>query len=583
MNNFVPSPEARDRALAILAKRHPQPISAQTAASYSEYADDPVGFGRDVLHHEYPPDVCRLMEAVVEYPWVIAKSATGIGKSWAAGVILLWWVMCRPDALAYAAAAPPLSNLEGIIWRYMLHFVAEHKLPVQPHPQLVEYGRNRITGVVIPQDANPDSLETRASGKHAPNLLYLLDEANAIPDPFIKGADGCLSGEGMQRLVAFYNPRSDEGMIAQREKAGTAHVVTMSAFGHPNVTTGRAVFPGAASRDITVARINKWSRPAQGGKDLFDVPQFLVGSTAPRDEGGHYDPLPAGPREITDSQLAYKVLARYPLGGVNSYYDAEHLRSLVLPAPLEVEVSPGVWRRTLQPGDKGLSGWLQIFEEPGDSVIAIGADVSEGIESDDHDWHAADGFDCATGAQVLTYWGRGDIYQYARDLMWLSERWNSAAVGPAMLIVERNGPGLGVCKELEAHGAMQYSRQVTREVGGRPITAPELGFVTTPATKALVDSTLQAGIALAAQGGAGPIIRGERCRDQLVHYVNLSGGKRGGEGNYHDDHVRSVALSWWWLCEYGRAIAESVDHSRRVAKLRRTGDWPEEPGGGHWQ
>ena len=121
---------------------------------------------------------------------------------------------------------------------------------------------------------------------------------------------------GNARLLVMFNPRGASGPVYRMERDKTAHVVEMSAFRHPNVVTGEDVIPGAVSREMTVRRINEWSRPLVVGElpdtECFEVPDFLVGTVAKSQAGEEYPPLPAGWRKITNPALSYMVLGNYP-------------------------------------------------------------------------------------------------------------------------------------------------------------------------------------------------------------------------------------------------------------------------------
>jgi hypothetical protein len=127
-----------------------------------------------------------------------------------------------------------------------------------------------------------------------------------------------MSGNNAHLLVMF-NPRAQIGPVYDMESAGKAHVVQLSALTHPNVTTGEDRIPGAVSREITVRRINEWTRPVSEsekiGTDTFDLPFFLVGATAQSPSGTPYPPLEAGKYKIVEPQFSYMVLGEYPPQG----------------------------------------------------------------------------------------------------------------------------------------------------------------------------------------------------------------------------------------------------------------------------
>jgi hypothetical protein len=289
------------------------------AALYPQYKDDPVGFGVDLLGEQYTDDVKAVMRSVRDYAVTIAESANAVGKTHSAARIAIWWYKTRPGAQVYTAAAPPERNLKQLLWGEIDGIATRHpKLFEGDKVNVLNIGRNKqefVTGVTIPQNGTPAQREAAFSGKHAPYLLFILDEADAIPPEVFRAIESCMSG-GKARLLCMYNPRSDEGPIAAMKSRGV-NVVTLSAFNHPNVVTGKDIFPGAVTRNKTLSRTHKWTQPADiegiSGYGRFTVPDYLVGADGTDEETGKpLPPLPPGDRVIVEPEYAYMVLGIYP-------------------------------------------------------------------------------------------------------------------------------------------------------------------------------------------------------------------------------------------------------------------------------
>lgn len=289
-------------------------------ANYSKYRNNWVGFIEEVLKETLTPDIKKVVRSVQNNITTLAKSCNGSGKSFIAARIAVCVYKVYDGVQVYTAAAPPEKNLEKILW-------GEINSIVEQHPHLFDEDDKKnlniqrsalefITGVTIPLSGTDKEREARFSGKHAKVfILFLLDESDAIPDPVFHGIESCMSG-GCVRLLCLYNPRAKRGEVYRKERDRLAKVIQLTAFNHPNVITGMEVIPGAVSRDITVLRINEWTRPLAGeekpDRECFEVPSFLEGTTAPRRDGGTYPPLQPGWRKITDSRFYYMVLAEYP-------------------------------------------------------------------------------------------------------------------------------------------------------------------------------------------------------------------------------------------------------------------------------
>lgn len=320
------------------AKKDAASLQANTAPRlYAEYQHDPVGFVRNELRDTLTPDLERIMLSVRDYPETVARSGNATGKTFIAARIAAWFYKCHPGAQVYTAAAPPLTNLTNLLWGEIGAMFSKHQRlfagDANTYLRIERNDNEFITGVAIPAAGTPEQREARFSGKHAPYLLFIIDEGDAVPNEVYNGIESCLSG-GHGRLLIMFNPRSSVGPVYKKETNREANVVTLSALDHPNVVTGIDSIKGAVTREKTVQRINDWSRPLAPGEEAdakycFDIPSYLIGTTTTKKTGGEYAPLPAGTRKITDGRLAYMVLARYPAQASNQLISEEWISNAV--------------------------------------------------------------------------------------------------------------------------------------------------------------------------------------------------------------------------------------------------------------
>lgn len=313
----IAADEAWKKAQRILAEedRH---------GKLSIYENDPVGFGINVLEESYTDEVKAVMESVRDYPITIAKSANGVGKSHGAARVAAWFYLVYPDSKVYLTAAPPLENLKSILWGEVMDIVTRF-----PHlfkgdkilsMQVKRMEKNSfVKGVAIPTSGSSEERVAKFSGKHAPHILFIVDEGDAVPDEIYTGIEGCMSG-GMARMLIMFNPKATFGPVYHKEYTKQANVVHLSAFSHPNVVTGEDIIPGAVDRNITLRRINEWTRPLAPEEkkrkldigESFEVPKFLVGAVGISTNGQPYPPLEGGMRKIVDPSFSYMVLGEYP-------------------------------------------------------------------------------------------------------------------------------------------------------------------------------------------------------------------------------------------------------------------------------
>lgn len=289
------------------------------------YEQDPVGFCERILGHTYTQDVKKMMTSVRDHAVTVAISANGVGKTYGAAHVAMWWYLTRTDAQVYTAAAPPEENLKRLLWGELGAVVEKHPDLFVGHEsqalQIRRSARSFLCGVTIPATGDERQREAKFSGKHAPHLLFIFDEGDAIPDEVYRGAESCMSG-GESRMLIMFNPRRPAGAVYRMMRDGLAHVVHLGAFDHPNVVSGEDTIPGAVTRAVTARRIVEWTAPLS--EDVvpdgqsFEVPSFLEGVVAHAQSGRAYPPLELGWRQVVNPAFSYMVLGRYPGQSANA-------------------------------------------------------------------------------------------------------------------------------------------------------------------------------------------------------------------------------------------------------------------------
>jgi hypothetical protein len=295
----------------------------KSSADFSRYASDPVGFGHTVLGDTFTPDIERVMLSVRDNPVTVARSAVDVGKTHVAARVAVWFYSVFDDAQVWTTATPE-NNLKLLLWGEIGSLIEKHAaLFANDRIRVMHIERGPqsfITGVAISASGTREQRIAKFSGKHAPHLLFIMDEGDTIPDEIYEAVEGCMSG-GHARMLVMFNPKAELGPVYQMERDGRANVVQLSALNHPNVLTGNDVIPGCVSRDTTVRRINEWSRPLAEGEpqdnECFELPAYLVGIVSQALSGITYEPLTAGWRKITDPALSYMVLGQYPAQAEN--------------------------------------------------------------------------------------------------------------------------------------------------------------------------------------------------------------------------------------------------------------------------
>ena len=291
-----------------------------------------MGFGETILGETYTDEIRAMMQSVRDNPITIAQSSNAVGKTHGAARVAVWWFKSFSDSQVYTAAAPPESNLKKLLW-------GEIGSLTEKHPDLFKGGtltsqhiqrsaQSFLTGVTIPMSGTEAQRQAKFSGKHAPHLLFIIDEGDAVPDEVYQAVESCMTG-GHARLLVMFNPRAAVGAAYRMIRDRQANVVKLSAFNHPNVMTGKNQIPGAVTRETTVRRINEWARPMAPGEkpgtECFELPSFLEGAIAKNQAGREYRPLKPGWYKVMEPAFSYMVLGEYPAQGSNQLISREWL------------------------------------------------------------------------------------------------------------------------------------------------------------------------------------------------------------------------------------------------------------------
>lgn len=293
---------------------------------FRRYQNDPLGFGQNILRARYTDDIIKVMASVRDNPVTIVQSSNSVGKSYAAAHIALWWFSVYSDSEVFLTAAPPIDNLRRRIFAELSKEVRIHgnhytwaivqdlivKDAIEGHED------HFIQGVSIPMTGTREERISKFSGRHAPHLLFIVDEGDGVPDEIYEAIDNCMTG-GVARLLILFNPKMKAGAVYAKQRARLGKIIKVSSMTHPNVITGKNIIPGAITRDAVIRRINDWSRPLgpneQDGMDCIEVPMFLVGLTTKSADGTIYPPLPPVKRKVLEPALFYSIFGEYPPQG----------------------------------------------------------------------------------------------------------------------------------------------------------------------------------------------------------------------------------------------------------------------------
>lgn len=280
------------------------------------YYNDPALWAKEVLNFHAWSKQREIGDSLVSNSYTAVKSCHGAGKSAWAAVLVCWFVTTRLAAgeeVFVITTAPSYSQVHLVLWEEIRkrHAFAnlpgyitngdEWKIEVKGRAP-IELAKGRK-----PSDTDANSFQ----GKHAYNLLIVLDEANGIPELLYTGATVMLTGEmSRQKMLAIGNPDDPNSQFGKNDAADKKRIkagkkpfwntIQIRADSTPNFT-GEEVPPMVAksvlSKQWVADRIEDWGTddPRYISKILAEFPAVSEHSLFSHDlidRATHFEPDP---------------------------------------------------------------------------------------------------------------------------------------------------------------------------------------------------------------------------------------------------------------------------------------------------
>lgn len=215
----------------------------RTTEELEAYADDPVGFGRDVLKcSRFAAKQIEQMLAVRDHALVAVQSCNMFGKDHAAAHLALWWAYCR-RGLVLITSASERQVKEVSMGEIRRAWLRAGNLPGELYEMTLRLDRSEQAGILAFTAADV----SRIAGLHAPRVMAILSEAQGLEPWAYEGMLGCAVSED-SRVLAIGNPLVPSGRFFEICRSPHWHHIKLSAFDHENLIEGREIIPGAVTQ-----------------------------------------------------------------------------------------------------------------------------------------------------------------------------------------------------------------------------------------------------------------------------------------------------------------------------------------------
>lgn len=255
---------------------------SRTTASELRWPDprwweDPVSFFRLILGVEPWHKQIEVIEAVRDNARTSVASGHKVSKSHTAAGIALCFYASHQDARVVMSSTTA-RQVDQILWRELRMMRSragrctackaadpdQRTIPAPcPHSATIDgdIGDLARTGLKsgFREIVGFTAKEAEAvAGISGANLLYILDEASGIPEVIFEAIEGNRAGGA--RLVMFSNPTRTSGTFYDsfHSKKRFYKAIQISSEETPNVTEGRIVIPGLATREWVNEKREEW-------------------------------------------------------------------------------------------------------------------------------------------------------------------------------------------------------------------------------------------------------------------------------------------------------------------------------------
>lgn len=227
--------------------------AGEGAQDWTPYAADPVAFAEEVLGQAPWSKQQEVMRAVSRQKQVSVRSSHGVGKTFTAASLALWWAYCYRPSLVLSTA-PTARQVEsllwaeiGRLWRKAIQPLGGRCLNVRLEAGDEQQGQGLTTN-------EPEKF----AGWHCENLLVIVDEASGVPDSLFEVLQGTLTSANC-KLLLIGNPTRTDGYFAQSQRLwAPGEKLRLNSYDSPNFQQEEVTHPYLVTRSWVEARKNEW-------------------------------------------------------------------------------------------------------------------------------------------------------------------------------------------------------------------------------------------------------------------------------------------------------------------------------------
>jgi hypothetical protein len=225
-----------------------------------------------------------------------------VGKTKLASGIINHFFDCFTPSIIYTFA-PTWKQIHDLLWKEIKTDRSGKGLPGRILDLELKVAPDHFANGTATSDAGGKGTE-RVQGQHGKYLMFVLDEAEAIPD-FVWNAIDSMASGGIAIVLMLANPRTRSSRFHKAAELPDVRSFRISCIWHPNVLAGREVVPGAVRRQYVEKMLAEHCEVVRGhdpDNHTFEVP-WRPGEIHRPDPEFMFRVLGIAPANISDNTL----------------------------------------------------------------------------------------------------------------------------------------------------------------------------------------------------------------------------------------------------------------------------------------
>ena len=203
-------------------------------SKYKQYQDNPLLWRKEVLD-DYPRwhKQDEILLSVRDNRNTYVKACHGVGKTFTAKDVVLWFLMCHYPSKVITTA-PSWVQVEKLLWSEINTAVKNAKVPLGGQCKKVElFLRDDWFALGVSPKIDTDDDGKRLTGFHSENVLVIFDEAPAVNPKLWEIKETLMTSKNV-RFLGIGNPVENTGAFYEGFTDENVHSISMDIFDTPN-------------------------------------------------------------------------------------------------------------------------------------------------------------------------------------------------------------------------------------------------------------------------------------------------------------------------------------------------------------